>query len=96
LHGFTLAATRRISSAVPADKVAVGLPDRRYNPYIVARRWITLLRVSLLLVANTNCIVLQGIGDDRSYVWTIDGDRRGNYNFSNVVGPQLHGYSPTK
>jgi chitinase len=24
--------------------------------------------------------------------WTIDGDRRGNYNFSNSVGPQLHGY----
>ena len=29
--------------------------------------------------------------------WTIDGDRRGNYNFSNSVGPQLHGYpSPGK
>ena len=24
--------------------------------------------------------------------WTIDADRRGNYNFSNVVGPQLRGY----
>jgi len=24
--------------------------------------------------------------------WTIDGDRRGNYNFSNSVGPLLHGY----
>jgi len=24
--------------------------------------------------------------------WTIDADRRGNYNFSNVVGPQLHAY----
>ena len=24
--------------------------------------------------------------------WTIDADRRGNYRFSNVVGPQLHGY----
>jgi hypothetical protein len=24
--------------------------------------------------------------------WTIDADRRGNYNFSNVVGPQLHRY----
>jgi hypothetical protein len=23
--------------------------------------------------------------------WTIDADRRGNYRFSNVVGPQLHG-----
>lgn len=26
--------------------------------------------------------------------WTIDGDRRGNYNFSNSVGPLLHGYPP--
>jgi hypothetical protein len=25
--------------------------------------------------------------------WTIDADRRGNYNFSNIVGPQLHGYA---
>ena len=24
--------------------------------------------------------------------WTIDADRRGNYNFSNVAGPQLHSY----
>jgi hypothetical protein len=28
--------------------------------------------------------------------WTIDGDRRGNYSFSNVVGPQLHGYPASK
>jgi chitinase len=24
--------------------------------------------------------------------WTIDADRRGNYRFSNFVGPQLHKY----
>jgi chitinase len=24
--------------------------------------------------------------------WTIDGDRNENYEFSNLVGPQLHGY----
>ncbi len=24
--------------------------------------------------------------------WTIDADRRGNYNFSNLIGPQLHNY----
>ena len=28
--------------------------------------------------------------------WTIDADRRGNYEFSNVVGPLLHGYPATK
>jgi len=28
--------------------------------------------------------------------WTIDADRRGNYNFSNVVGPQLHEYKQPK
>ena len=28
--------------------------------------------------------------------WTIDADRRGNYNFSNVVGPRLHGYPASK
>ena len=26
--------------------------------------------------------------------WTIDADRRANYNFSNVIGPQLHAYPP--
>jgi len=24
--------------------------------------------------------------------WTIDGDRNNDYEFSNVVGPELHGY----
>ena len=28
--------------------------------------------------------------------WTIDADRRGNYNYSNIVGPQLHGYAATR
>jgi chitinase len=28
--------------------------------------------------------------------WTIDADRRGNYSFSNAVGPQLHGYPASK
>ena len=28
--------------------------------------------------------------------WTIDADRRANYNFSNVIGPQLHGYPVKK
>ena len=28
--------------------------------------------------------------------WTIDADRRGNYVFSNVIGPQLHGYPAGK
>jgi hypothetical protein len=27
--------------------------------------------------------------------WTIDADRRGNYNYSNSVGPLLHGYPPS-
>jgi hypothetical protein len=28
--------------------------------------------------------------------WTIDADQRGNYEFSNVVGPLLHAYPATK
>jgi chitinase len=28
--------------------------------------------------------------------WTIDADRRGNYKYSNVVGPQLRSYATTK
>jgi hypothetical protein len=28
--------------------------------------------------------------------WTIDADRRGSYGYSNVVGPQLRGYTATK
>jgi len=27
--------------------------------------------------------------------WTIDADRRSGYNYSNVVGPQLHSYPAT-
>jgi hypothetical protein len=28
--------------------------------------------------------------------WTIDADRRGNYNFSNIVGRELHNYPATQ
>jgi hypothetical protein len=28
--------------------------------------------------------------------WTIDADQRANYNYSNVVGPQLHAYPPAR
>src|ERR1700729_843280 len=28
--------------------------------------------------------------------WTIDADRRGNYNYSNVVGPELHSYAAAR
>jgi len=28
--------------------------------------------------------------------WTIDADRRNNYNYSNSVGPQLHNYPASK
>jgi hypothetical protein len=28
--------------------------------------------------------------------WTIDADRRSNYNYSNIVGPQLHNYPAIK
>jgi chitinase len=27
--------------------------------------------------------------------WTIDGDRRESYSFSNLIGPQLHSYPAT-
>jgi hypothetical protein len=27
--------------------------------------------------------------------WTIDDDRRDNYKYSNLIGPQLHGYPST-
>jgi chitinase len=28
--------------------------------------------------------------------WTIDADSSGDYNYSNVVGPQLHSYAVTR
>jgi len=28
--------------------------------------------------------------------WTIDADRRAGYNYSNTVGPLLHGYPAAK
>jgi len=40
--------------------------------------------------------VLQEDGPDERRVAAIDADRRGNYNFSNVIGPQLHAYPAAK
>lgn len=99
LHGFPVGGGAESSRAadffppVPADKVAVGFLVGPATPKEVSEAMqylITGKRPEGLTYRLRRPGGYPGmIG---AMFWTIDGDRDENYTFSNVVGPQLHGY----
>ena len=94
LHGFNVGGDPdRLFPPMPAGQVAVGFLTGDTTPAIVsqAMEYIITGRAP----AGTTYKLRQPTGYPGmigAMFWTIDADRRGNYNFSNVVGPQLHGY----
>ena len=98
LHGFNVGGDpKQFFPPLPADKVAVGFLTGDTAPRSSVRRWTTSLPARLRpgtpykLREPTGYPAMIG-----AMFWTIDADRRGNYNFSNVVGPQLHNYPAHK
>jgi chitinase len=94
LHGFPVGGrTADFFPPVPADKVAVGFLVGTATPKLVseAMRYLITGKASEGLTYR-----LQRPGGYPAMIgamfWTIDADRDENYAFSNVVGPQLHGY----
>jgi chitinase len=82
---------------MPADKVAVGFLTGDTTPTIVSQAMEYLITGKA--PAGTGYRLRKPTGYSGmigAMFWTIDADRRGNYNFSNVVGPQLHGYPASK
>jgi chitinase len=98
LHGFNVGGDpAHFFPPMPADKVAVGFLTGDTTPTIVSRAMDYIITGKA--PAGTKYKLRKPAGYPGmigAMFWTIDADRRSNYNFSNVVGPQLHGYPASK
>jgi chitinase len=94
LHGFNVGGDpRHAFPPIPANQVAVGFLTGDTTPAIVSQSMEYIITGKAPAGARYKLRRPSGypamIG---AMFWTIDADRRGGYPFSNVVGPQLHGY----
>ncbi len=98
LHGFNVGdRAGEFFPPVPADKVAVGFLTGTATPQLVSGA------MQYLITGKAPEGVTYRLRRPGGYpemigamFWTIDGDRIENYDFSNLVGPQLHGYPKLK
>ncbi len=94
LHGFPVSGRAGdFFPPVPADKVAVGFLVGTATPKLVSGA------MQYLITGKAPEGVTYRLRQPDGYpamigamFWTIDGDRNESYAFSNVIGPQLHGY----
>ncbi|GAA3756468.1 hypothetical protein GCM10022270_13870 [Terriglobus aquaticus] len=98
LRGFPVGRDpKHIFPPVPADKIAVGFLTSDTNPEIVMQAMDYIITGKA--PAGTRYKLLQPGGYPAmrgAMFWTIDGDRRHEYNYSNTVGPQLHSFPAAK
>ncbi len=98
LNGFNAGGDPgRFFPPMPANKVAVGFLTGDTKPLIVSQAMDYIITGKA--PAGTRYKLRRPAGYPGmigAMFWTIDADRRGNYNFSNVIGPQLHGYPATR
>ncbi len=98
LHGFNVGGDpQHFFPPMPAEKVAVGFLTPDTTPTIVSQAMDYLITGKA--PAGTTYKLLQPTGYPGmigAMFWTIDDDRRHDYNYSNVIGPQLHTYPATK
>ena len=98
LRGFNVGGDpRRFFPPMPPDKVAVGFLTGDTTPTVVGQA------MDYIITGKAPAGTRYKLREPNGYpgmigamFWTIDADRRGNHNFSNVVGPQLHGYPAVK
>ena len=94
LHGFNVGGDpKQFFPPLPADKIAVGFLTGDTTPAIVNQA------MDYIITGKAPAGTTYKLRKPGGYpgmlgamFWTIDADRRANYNYSNVVGPQLHGY----
>ncbi len=98
LHGFNVGGDpQQFFPPMPARKVAIGFLTGDTTPDIVTQAMDYIITGKA--PAGTKYKLRKPAGYQEmlgAMFWAIDADRRGNYNFSNAVGPQLHGYPGTK
>jgi chitinase len=94
LHGFNVGGDpRQFFPPLPPEKVAVGFLTGDTTPTIVSEAMDYLIGGKAPVGSSYKLRKAAGYGNMLGAMfWTIDADRRGDYEFSNVVGPQLHGY----
>lgn len=94
LQGFAVGGDpKQFFPPMPADKIAVGFLTGDTTPAIVRQA------MEYLITGKASPGVKYRLRKPGGYpamigamFWTIDADQRGNYNYSNVIGPQLRGY----
>jgi len=98
LKGFNMAGNpKQFFPPLPADKVAVGFLTGDTTATIVSEAMHYLITGTAPTGIRYKLRDLSGYPDlIGAMFWTINDDRRGNYDFSNFIGPQLHGYPATK
>ncbi|HLK64544.1 MAG TPA: chitinase [Bryobacteraceae bacterium] len=98
LHGFAVGGDpKRMYPPVPANKVAVGFLTSDATPEVVSQAMDYLITGKAPAGVTYKLLQPGGYpGMIGAMFWTLDADRRGNYNYSNSVGPQLHGYPASK
>lgn len=98
LHGFDVGGDpKHFFPPMPGNKVAVGFLTGDTTPKVVSQA------MDYIITGKAPAGTTYKLRNPAGYrgmigamFWTIDYDRRSNYNFSNVVGPQLHGYAPVQ
>jgi chitinase len=98
LHGFNVGGDpNQFFPPLAAAKVAVGFLTGDTTPGIVSQA------MDYIITGKAPAGTKYKLRKPGGYpamlgamFWTIDADRRGNYNLSNSAGPQLHGYVVSK
>ncbi len=94
LHGFNVGGDpKHFFPPLPPSQVAVGFLTGDTTPSIVSQAMDYIITGKAPAGTKYKLLAPHGypamIG---AMFWTLDADRRANYNYSNVIGPQLHAY----
>jgi chitinase len=98
LHGFPVGGDpQEFYPPLPANQVAVGFLTPDTTPTIVSQAMDYIITGKAPAGSTYRLQNPSGYpGMIGAMFWTINDDRRENYNYSNVIGPQLHRYPPAK
>ncbi len=98
LRGFNVGGNpREFFPGLPASKVAVGFLTDYTSPEVVSQSMSYIITGKAPVGATYKLHSRGGYPDMiGAMFWTIDADRRENYRYSNLIGPQLHNYPKTK
>ena len=98
LQGFPVGGDpKQFFPPMPADKVAVGFLNGDTTPAIVSQTMDYLITGRAPAGSKYKLRQTKGYpGMIGAMFWTIDADQRGQYNYSNIIGPQLHAYPSAK